>query len=260
MADATNDNGRRRKRALSSDERPTQKGRKLKQYVLEEKLDIIDYAKVIGNRAAGREFNVAESSIREWRKNEQRLRAMLETASERSRIDSTQRRPLSEDLEKALVYNLQLLHIASQSEVPLTWNAIKEKANDIWNKICEKDNDIKGRNFAANMGWIARFIKRNNIQIMLPNDTEAGEIGADTSSCKKPSVPVSTVSTLQLDSSRVSDAVKPLNSSESVSEQVSSKRKRKNFIPKKMVEKNCAIASNILLETLAEKNIDSTNV
>ncbi|VBB35333.1 unnamed protein product, partial [Acanthocheilonema viteae] len=51
-----------------------QKGRKLKQYVLEEKLDIIDYAKIIGNRAAGREFNVAESSIREWRKNEQRLR------------------------------------------------------------------------------------------------------------------------------------------------------------------------------------------
>ena len=37
-------------------------------------LDIIDYAKVIGNRAAGREFSVAESSIREWRKNEDKLR------------------------------------------------------------------------------------------------------------------------------------------------------------------------------------------
>uniref|UniRef100_A0A0N4U169 HTH psq-type domain-containing protein n=1 Tax=Dracunculus medinensis TaxID=318479 RepID=A0A0N4U169_DRAME len=55
-------------------EKASQKGRKLKQYVLKEKLDIIDYAKVIGNRAAGREFSVAESSIREWRKNEHRLR------------------------------------------------------------------------------------------------------------------------------------------------------------------------------------------
>lgn len=48
--------------------------RKLKLYSVDEKIDIIDYAKVIGNRAAGREFNVAESSIREWRKNEDRLR------------------------------------------------------------------------------------------------------------------------------------------------------------------------------------------
>ncbi|VDO34134.1 unnamed protein product [Onchocerca flexuosa] len=79
-----------------------QKGRKLKQYVLEEKLDIIDYAKIIGNRAAGREFNVAESSIREWRKNEQRLRSMFETTPERSRLDGGGRRPVSEDLEKSL--------------------------------------------------------------------------------------------------------------------------------------------------------------
>lgn len=53
---------------------PLHKIRKLKLYSVDEKIDIIDYAKVIGNRAAGREFNVAESSIREWRKNEDRLR------------------------------------------------------------------------------------------------------------------------------------------------------------------------------------------
>lgn len=52
----------------------THRIRKLKLYTIEEKIDIIDYAKIIGNRAAGREFNVAESSIREWRKNEERLR------------------------------------------------------------------------------------------------------------------------------------------------------------------------------------------
>uniref|UniRef100_A0A0N4VNB9 HTH psq-type domain-containing protein n=1 Tax=Enterobius vermicularis TaxID=51028 RepID=A0A0N4VNB9_ENTVE len=40
--------------------------------------------KVIGNRAAGREFNVAESSIREWRKNEQRLRCDLKSIFNRT--------------------------------------------------------------------------------------------------------------------------------------------------------------------------------
>lgn len=58
----------------SSPTQSTHKVRKLKLYSADEKIDIIDYAKVIGNRAAGREFNVAESSIREWRKNEERLR------------------------------------------------------------------------------------------------------------------------------------------------------------------------------------------
>ncbi|MFH4976146.1 hypothetical protein AB6A40_002855 [Gnathostoma spinigerum] len=174
-------------------ERTSQKGRKLKQYVLEEKLDIIDYAKVIGNRAAGREFNVAESSIREWRKNEQRLssfskgnifrmlrkflsiisfinRAMFETAPERSRLDGAGRRPVSEDLEKAL-----LLYVASTAvaESPLTWQAIKEKANNIWMEICEKDPDFKEKDFAANMGWVARFVRRNNIRLDAPSSSRA---------------------------------------------------------------------------------------
>lgn len=47
-------------------------GRTLK-YSIEEKLTIISHAKNHGNRAAGREYNVAESSIREWRKNETKL-------------------------------------------------------------------------------------------------------------------------------------------------------------------------------------------
>ncbi|CAD6195357.1 unnamed protein product [Caenorhabditis auriculariae] len=51
--------------------------RTLKQYSAEEKIEIIDFAKINGNRAAGREFKVAESSIREWRKNEAKLRSKL---------------------------------------------------------------------------------------------------------------------------------------------------------------------------------------
>ncbi|OZC12223.1 CENP-B DNA-binding domain protein, partial [Onchocerca flexuosa] len=125
-----------------------QKGRKLKQYVLEEKLDIIDYAKIIGNRAAGREFNVAESSIREWRKNEQRLRSMFETTPERSRLDGGGRRPVSEDLEKSL---LQYVTSKSDSETALTWHDIKEKANALWKDICDRNPEYNDRGFTANM-------------------------------------------------------------------------------------------------------------
>eukprot|EP00080_Pristionchus_pacificus_P020978 PDM80998.1 hypothetical protein PRIPAC_36001 [Pristionchus pacificus] len=69
----TMERGRKRRRDASSTPPP----RTLKQYSVEEKLDIIDYAKNTGNRAAGREFNVAESSIREWRKHEVKLRETL---------------------------------------------------------------------------------------------------------------------------------------------------------------------------------------
>uniref|UniRef100_A0A1I7VRT4 HTH CENPB-type domain-containing protein n=2 Tax=Loa loa TaxID=7209 RepID=A0A1I7VRT4_LOALO len=143
-----------------------QKGRKLKQYVLEEKLDIIDYAKIIGNRAAGREFNVAESSIREWRKNEQRLRSMFETTPERSRLDGGGRRPVSEDLEKGL---LQYVTSRSDNETALTWHDIKDKANALWKDICDRNPEYNDRGFIANMGWVARFVRRNNITLQVTN-------------------------------------------------------------------------------------------
>ncbi|VDN07209.1 unnamed protein product [Thelazia callipaeda] len=143
-----------------------QRSRKLKQYVLEEKLDIIDYAKVIGNRAAGREFNVAESSIREWRKNEQRLRSMFETTPERSRLDGGGRRPVSEDLEKGL---LQYVASKNDSNTSLTWHDIKEKANSLWKEICDQNPGCTDRGFTANMGWVARFVRRNNITMQVTN-------------------------------------------------------------------------------------------
>ncbi|VDM61267.1 unnamed protein product [Angiostrongylus costaricensis] len=64
-----------------------QNAKRLKwQYSVDEKLEIIEFAKGNGNRAAGREYNVAESSIREWRKNEEKLRAANTVELERHRL------------------------------------------------------------------------------------------------------------------------------------------------------------------------------
>ncbi|VDK49643.1 unnamed protein product [Anisakis simplex] len=236
-------------------ERPSQRGRKLKQYVLEEKLDIIDYAKVIGNRAAGREFNVAESSIREWRKNEQRLRSMFETTPERSRLDGGGRRPLSEDLEKSL-----LLYIASKTatdSTPLTWYKIKEKANDIWNEICERDGDLKAKEFSANMGWVARFIKRNNILLPAPssqNSTTTTSVERNDLLSRSTETSLNRTITMPNAPNGLLNQADATTTVISAAQQqntqiVSPKRRRKNFTPKKLVDHTVIDAAIVPLGT-----------
>ncbi|KAK5970478.1 BrkDBD domain-containing protein [Trichostrongylus colubriformis] len=84
MAGGATRNARKsRKRKNSEESTSAAPSRTLKQYSVDEKLEIIEFAKGNGNRAAGREYNVAESSIREWRKNEEKLRAVSCVDSER---------------------------------------------------------------------------------------------------------------------------------------------------------------------------------
>ncbi|CAJ0582018.1 unnamed protein product, partial [Mesorhabditis spiculigera] len=84
---------KRKANSESRNERGPPTIRTLKQYTIEEKLEIINFAKQSGNRAAGREYNVAESSIREWRKNEERLRATLQNEPSRNRLVGGGRKP-----------------------------------------------------------------------------------------------------------------------------------------------------------------------
>ncbi|CAJ0590096.1 unnamed protein product [Cylicocyclus nassatus] len=82
---ATRNSRKSRKRKNSEDSTSAAPSRTLKQYSIDEKLEIIEFAKGNGNRAAGREYNVAESSIREWRKNEEKLRSVNSGEAERQR-------------------------------------------------------------------------------------------------------------------------------------------------------------------------------
>uniref|UniRef100_A0A7I4YRQ5 BrkDBD domain-containing protein n=1 Tax=Haemonchus contortus TaxID=6289 RepID=A0A7I4YRQ5_HAECO len=90
MAGGATRNARKsRKRKNSEDSTSAAPSRTLKQYSVDKKLEIIEFAKGNGNRAAGREYNVAESSIREWRKNEEKLRAVSSVESERQELTET---------------------------------------------------------------------------------------------------------------------------------------------------------------------------
>ncbi|KAK0411288.1 hypothetical protein QR680_005582 [Steinernema hermaphroditum] len=133
------------------------KMRKLKSYSVDEKLDIIDYAKIIGNRAAGREFNVAESSIREWRKNEDKIRQMAEVSPNKFKNDSKANR--LEELDRKLISYIENTH-------DVTWHDIGLKANDLWREtVGKEDLEESDKEFNANMGWVSRFFKRTQSRV-----------------------------------------------------------------------------------------------
>lgn len=48
-------------------------GRARKSFSAKQKLKVIAYAEIHGNRAAGRQFTVDEKSVREWRKQKDKL-------------------------------------------------------------------------------------------------------------------------------------------------------------------------------------------
>ncbi|KAI6199892.1 HTH CENPB-type domain-containing protein [Aphelenchoides besseyi] len=138
---------------------PMHKIRKLKLYSVDEKIDIIDYAKVIGNRAAGREFNVAESSIREWRKNEERLRRQSESSTNGAPRLEIRRPELIDQLDDLLVDFVD-------SALDIDWYAIRDKARELWPEIA-RDADLEGSEseMQITMGWVTRFMKRNEDRV-----------------------------------------------------------------------------------------------
>uniref|UniRef100_A0A1I7RSH1 HTH CENPB-type domain-containing protein n=2 Tax=Bursaphelenchus xylophilus TaxID=6326 RepID=A0A1I7RSH1_BURXY len=135
------------------------KVRKLKLYSVDEKIDIIDYAKVIGNRAAGREFNVAESSIREWRKNEERLRSQSErSANGAQRVELLYPHVIS-SLDAKLVEFID-------KSADLDWYSIRDKARELWPSIAKNaEADDVDKEINITMGWVTRFMDRNKDRV-----------------------------------------------------------------------------------------------
>jgi transposase-like protein len=55
------------------------KGMRLRSFTVSEKLRIVQEAEEIGNRAAGRKYDVSESCIRDWREKKEMLLKSSET-------------------------------------------------------------------------------------------------------------------------------------------------------------------------------------
>ncbi|KAF7635682.1 hypothetical protein Mgra_00004924 [Meloidogyne graminicola] len=146
-------------RISSPDSTTVHKGRKLKLYAAEEKTDIIDYAKCIGNRAAGREFNVAESSIREWRKNEDKIRKQAETTAGCTQHFEKNQKEILTRIDDELVKMLN-----SKDKRCTTWYGIAEQVNSLWENIA-KELSIENSQMKITMGWVSRFMRRNEQRV-----------------------------------------------------------------------------------------------
>jgi transposase-like protein len=132
--------------------------RKRVSYTAEFKLNVIEKAEEVGNREAGRVFNVDESNIRLWRKSK-------ENFSETGRYRRSFRRGVTAwpDLEDALHH-----WILEQREngAPISTINIRKKA-----KLLAVESGIE--NFIAGPTWCHRFMRRKNLSIR--NRTTVGQ-------------------------------------------------------------------------------------
>ena len=119
-------------------------------YTAEFKLQTVRYALKNGNRAAGREFNVDEKMVRNWRKNESALELMPRN-KRANRTGSTKFPQLENDLSR-------FIREKRASGRAITTVIIRRKAKEI-----AKERGLT--NFVGGPSWCNRFMKRVGLSI-----------------------------------------------------------------------------------------------
>lgn len=83
------------------------KGEKVCSYTVAFKLEVVRYAELSSNHAAGRRYNVSRSSVRDWRKKKTKLEEMMMQTSicgaHRRRLSGGGRKIVDSRTEKNLV-------------------------------------------------------------------------------------------------------------------------------------------------------------
>ena len=120
-------------------------------YTTREKLAIIKYAEAHGNRAAGREHNVPESNIRQWRKMKERL--VKSSRSQRANRGKTAQYP---QIETPI---LKFIEDRRAAGLPVSTTEIRLKALAIAKTV------EGGNGFKASVNWCYRFMARHNYSI-----------------------------------------------------------------------------------------------
>jgi len=124
-----------------------------KSYTTERKLQVIKLAEKVGNRAAGREYGIDESVVRDWKKN----KAILETMNPRRRALRSGI-PLWPTLESKL--KTWVLNERKDGRVVHLLSIIM--------KAREMANADKITNFNGTLPWCQRFMKRHSLCIRVP--------------------------------------------------------------------------------------------
>ena len=140
-------------------ERTPTKGTKRKKYTLDFKCKVIEAAKNSpSSRAVALQYGIHESILRDWKKNEGKIRNTLDhqgSNSKRMRIEGAGRKFKDEDLDCELTEWI----VAKRTEnLCVTRKQIRQKA-------LESANEKGNTDFKASEGWCTKFMKRNGFCI-----------------------------------------------------------------------------------------------
>lgn len=126
-------------------------------------MEVIKYAEIHGNRPASRRFQVNERRIREWRSNRNEIEALARSkgGKQKNRLTGGGRKPLSTGLEELL---LEWIYNRRAQGLPLSCRLIMEKAEISYRDLKGCSDKDQG-DFKASRGWLARFLKRNNLSL-----------------------------------------------------------------------------------------------
>ena len=133
-------------------------------YTAKFKLQVVDYAEKTNNCAASREFNISEKLVRDWKRLQEKLKAMP-----KSKCADRGKSCQWPEVEREM---LSWIEEQRQSGYAVTRNLIRLQA-----RTYAKKHSI---NMTASVGWLNRFMKRNNLVLRqktkisqkLPHDFE----------------------------------------------------------------------------------------
>jgi len=126
-------------------------GKKYESTTAKQKLEILNYAERFGYRAAGRQYSLAESNIRYWKRQESKLQKMP-AGKRANRGKSAQHPQLEEELYAWLCDRRSQGLAVSSTEIRLRASYLcRTKYSD--------------SNFKASLNWCYRFMKRHSLSI-----------------------------------------------------------------------------------------------
>ncbi|KAJ1185329.1 hypothetical protein NDU88_002123 [Pleurodeles waltl] len=119
-------------------------------YEAQFKLQAISYAVVNGNRAAAKKFNINESMVRKWRKQQNELR-QAKTTKQSSRGNKSRWPQLEDQLEQWIIEQITTGRSVSTVTIRLKATTIAQ--------------DMKIEHFQGGPSWCFRFMKRRHLSI-----------------------------------------------------------------------------------------------
>ena len=148
----------------TNEEEISHKEKKIRSYPVKMKIEVVNYAEINGNRAAGRKYGVDEKRIRGWRKNKAKIAALvvLKNSKTRMRLDGGGAKPLSTNLEERV---MDWISVRRSSGLRVSRKLVMKKAQLLYQEMSTSEGILENEEFKASRGWLEKFMRRNNLSL-----------------------------------------------------------------------------------------------